>query len=199
MAPITIQTWRAAASIGVFLAWVAFTAVFVTRRRPPRAPETRRDPASILGIVLQALGFVAASLFRRTSAEPLVPMPMAAEIALLLAAVALAFLSVYTVQRAVRTLGKQWSLRARLVEGHTLVIGGPYRWVRHPIYSAMLGMLIASAVVGSRWQMILLGLPLFAVGTAIRIQSEEGLLRGSFPEEYARYAARVKAVIPGVL
>jgi protein-S-isoprenylcysteine O-methyltransferase Ste14 len=34
-------------------------------------------------------------------------------------------------------LGRQWSLEARVLEGHRLIVEGPYRYVRHPIYAAM--------------------------------------------------------------
>jgi hypothetical protein len=65
--------------------------------------------------------------------------------------VALATGSVLLVLWAVRTLGKpKWALAACLVEGHQLVTSGPYRRVRNPIYAAMLGMLVSTAVAVSR-------------------------------------------------
>jgi protein-S-isoprenylcysteine O-methyltransferase Ste14 len=45
---------------------------------------------------------------------------------------------------AVCALGKQWSIAARVVEGHELITDGPYRIVRHPIYAGMLGLLVAT-------------------------------------------------------
>ena len=43
---------------------------------------------------------------------------------------------------AVRELGKQWSLTARVLATHDLVTTGPFARVRHPIYSALLGLLL---------------------------------------------------------
>ena len=47
---------------------------------------------------------------------------------------------------AVRRLGAQWSFVARVTESHELITSGPYAIVRHPIYAAMLGLLIATGL-----------------------------------------------------
>ena len=52
---------------------------------------------------------------------------------------------------AVRHLGKQWRIQAALSEDHELVQTGPYRWVRHPIYASMLGMLLATGFAKTWW------------------------------------------------
>jgi protein-S-isoprenylcysteine O-methyltransferase Ste14 len=113
-----------------------------------------------------------------------------------LAAAVLSVLSVRLSMESVRTLGREWSLEARLVEGHRLVTAGPYGMVRHPIYSAMLGKLVATALVLSHWIGLLAGVVLFAIGTAIRIGREEKLLRAQFGAEYEDYARRVPALLP---
>ena len=75
-------------------------------------------------------------------------------------------------------------------------MSGPYARMRHPIYTAMLIMLIATGVALSGPASLGIGLLLFALGTAQRIRIEEGLLRASFGQEFASYAARVPAVLP---
>jgi methyltransferase len=40
---------------------------------------------------------------------------------------------------AVRSLGERWSFRVLVLPGRALVAGGPYRWMRHPNYLAVLG------------------------------------------------------------
>ena len=47
---------------------------------------------------------------------------------------------------AIKELGKQWSFQARLIEDHKLVTSGVYQIVRHPIYAAMLGKLLATGI-----------------------------------------------------
>ena len=85
--------------------------------------------------------------------------------------------SVWLCISAIRTLGQQWSLAARVVEGHKLVTQGPYSFVRNPIYSGMLGMLLATGLAVSHWLGLLAALVLFSLGTAIRVRSEAALLR----------------------
>jgi protein-S-isoprenylcysteine O-methyltransferase Ste14 len=99
---------------------------------------------------------------------------------------------------AVKTLGKEWSLTARLVEGHQLATSGPYALVRHPIYSGMLGMLLATGLAISHWLALLAALIIFFVGTTIRVRSEEKLLREAFGEKFESYARRVRAIVPGL-
>jgi protein-S-isoprenylcysteine O-methyltransferase Ste14 len=66
-------------------------------------------------------------------------------------AIAAAIGSVLLVMAAVKTLGKEWSITARMVEDHKLATKGPYARVRHPIYTGMLGMLIATGLAVSHW------------------------------------------------
>lgn len=106
--------------------------------------------------------------------------------------------SVWLVIAAVNTLGKEWSLTARLVEGHKLATSGAYAYVRHPIYTGMLGMLIATGLAMSHWLALLVALAVFLVGTRIRVLHEEKLLREAFGPEFEDYARRVRAILPGV-
>ncbi len=78
-----------------------------------------------------------------------------------------------------------------------LVTHGPYRFMRHPIYAAIL--LFLTAGVGTNLSASSLVLWIVAVvATWIRIISEEQLVVAQYPE-YAAYAARTKRVIPFVL
>lgn len=122
----------------------------------------------------------------------------AAQWALAALTVAIAIASVWLVNSAARRLGKQWALAARLVEGHLLIQDGPYRFVRNPIYTGMLGMLLATGLVVAKWVPLVLAIVLFIVGTWIRIRSEERLLRHAFGAEFEAYARKVPALIPGI-
>ena len=99
---------------------------------------------------------------------------------------------------AVRVLGKEWSVTARLVEGHKLATRGPYRFMRHPIYTGMLGMLLATGLAISNWFSLLAAIVIFLIGTIIRVRSEERLLREEFGSQFEDYARRVAALLPGV-
>ena len=78
-----------------------------------------------------------------------------------------------------------------------LVTHGPYRWVRHPIYLAILAFVWAG--VASRGAT--LAIPTAIVATAavaVRIGTEEALVLERYPE-YAEYARRTRRIIPFVL
>jgi len=180
----------------VLACWFLFAGIFLLRKKPPKAPESKRDRASLAGIVMQGFGFGVVWSLRRQFFTPLVAMPRPLEIALAIFTVALPIASCWLVLAAVRTLGKQWAFVARVVEGHKLIVEGPYKIVRNPIYLGMFGMLLATGLAVSRWWAILLAIVLFLIGTSIRIRSEEKLLRESFGEEFEAYARRVPALFP---
>lgn len=93
------------------------------------------------------------------------------------------------------TLAGNWSSTVTLKKGHELVERGPYRLVRHPIYSAILLMAVGSAVTFDRigcW----LGVLLLFTGFWIKLRQEERLMALHFPSEYPGYMRRVRALVP---
>src|SRR5262249_61858300 len=96
-------------------------------------------------------------------------------------------------------LGRNWSSNVVFKERHELIEGGPYHFVRHPIYSGVLLMLFGTMLVWGR----LVGVVAFIVviaGLSVKATLEERLLIRHFPESYARYRQRVRAaVIPFVI
>ena len=97
-----------------------------------------------------------------------------------------------------RTLGSNWSGNPTLKEGHELITGGPYRWVRHPIYSGLLLMTVGTVWAHGRL-IDLIFLVLGSVLVGIKIHIEEGLMLRQFPDQYRSYQERTKTVIPFVL
>ena len=149
----------------------------------------KRSGLSRIGIALQMLGFVTAGLGRVAAtlppASPLALAEGAAVAALMLASVLL-FVA------ATRAMGANWSIVARLREGHELVTGGIFARLRHPIYAGMAAFLVALAIAFGHEANLIVGAPLFALGTWIRVREEERLLRAEFGPAYEDYAARVK-------
>jgi isoprenylcysteine carboxyl methyltransferase (ICMT) family protein YpbQ len=90
-------------------------------------------------------------------------------------------------------LGKNWSGTPSIKEGHELITSGPYRFVRHPIYTGMLVALIGSALVNGIDLIILL---IFCVVFMLRIPVEERYMMQLFPDQYPEYKKRTKALIP---
>jgi protein-S-isoprenylcysteine O-methyltransferase Ste14 len=185
----------------VMICWLVFAGVFIFRKKPPSTPDQKRDRGSIIGVALQGMSYGIVWGVRREFFTPIVSgsklrglVSIATSVLAMLAAIG----SVWLITIAVRTLGKEWSLTARLVEGHKLATGGPYAYVRHPIYTGMLGMLVATGLAISHWTALLVALILFFIGTSIRVRSEEKLLREAFGEQFENYAQRVPAIVPGL-
>lgn len=97
-----------------------------------------------------------------------------------------------------RVLGTNWSGMVTLKEGHVLIRHGPYRFVRHPIYSGVILAVVGSfAATLPTWQGLVCVLYLL-VGLRVKSLQEERLLARQFPAEYASYRRDVKALIPFV-
>ena len=95
-------------------------------------------------------------------------------------------------------LGRNWSGMVTLKEGHELVEHGPYRFVRHPIYTGMLAMFFATALV-QRHLAGFVGVLLMFASFWIKLGLEENLMLQQFPERYPAYRQRTKRIIPFVL
>jgi protein-S-isoprenylcysteine O-methyltransferase Ste14 len=186
--------------LGVILCWIFFAGIFLLRKRPPKETEAKRDRRALVGIVLQMCGYFLV-WFQPPRAQFLPPVAALSGvlgIAFAVFTISLAAASVWLMKSAVRTLGKQWAVAARLVEGHKLITEGPYAYVRNPIYTGMFGMLIATGLATEHWIALIVAVIVFAAGLVIRVRTEEKLLRAAFGQEFEDYARRVPAVIPGV-
>ena len=95
------------------------------------------------------------------------------------------------------TIASNWNSGVVFKHGHELVQHGPYRLVRHPIYSGILLMALGSAVAGGRLAS-LLGFAFLFAGFWVKLRQEEGLMARHFPEQYLAYRARTKALVPFV-
>ncbi len=93
-------------------------------------------------------------------------------------------------------LGRNWSATPSIKEGHELVASGPYRFVRHPIYTGIILALLGSALTNSViWVAFFI---IFTINFIARIPIEERYMLQLFPGEYPEYKKRTKALIPFV-
>ena len=95
-------------------------------------------------------------------------------------------------------LGRNWSGVITVKEGHELIELGPYRIVRHPIYTGILAMFAGTAIAIGYFGGVL-GLLLLFVSFWVKLRSEEDLMLKQFPEKYSAYQHRVKRIIPFLL
>ncbi len=75
-----------------------------------------------------------------------------------------------------------------------LVTGGLYRFVRHPIYSGVLAVVLGLVAGSGRWLMVALGVLTIAFFT-VKARWEEARLAEAYPD-YADYAARTPRFVP---
>jgi protein-S-isoprenylcysteine O-methyltransferase Ste14 len=95
-------------------------------------------------------------------------------------------------------LGRNWSGTVTLKENHELIRSGPYRYVRHPIYTGLLIAFAGSAIARGEWRGLLaLGIAFAALWRKLKLE-EEWMIE-TFGDAYRRYRDEVRALIPFVL
>lgn len=173
--------------------------LFTANRRGARAPKVgdgQRDRRSIAWIIVQGLGIGVVGFgpiaIRHGDWSTTALLAGGAVLALMLGAVAL-------FDASSRAMGANWALVARTRSDATLVTSGPFAHVRNPIYVALALLMAAMAVAYGHPLQLLIGAPVFALGTWMRVMAEERVLRAEFGAEYDRYAARVKRFVPGLI
>jgi len=95
-------------------------------------------------------------------------------------------------------LGRLWSGAITIMTDHELIQTGPYRFLRHPMYTGMLGMFAGTAVVVGQYHS-LLGLAIGVLAYARKIRIEDQVLSDEFGPAYETYRKRTAALIPWVL
>jgi protein-S-isoprenylcysteine O-methyltransferase Ste14 len=94
-------------------------------------------------------------------------------------------------------LGRNWGMPMTQKDDPELVTSGPYRFVRHPIYSGILLAILGTALATNLYWLIALAvMGAYFIYTVI---VEERLMTASLPAAYASYRARTKMLIPFVL
>lgn len=95
-------------------------------------------------------------------------------------------------------IGANWSGTVTVKQDHELITSGPYRFVRHPIYSGLLLAFVGSALARAEWRgVVAVALASWALWRKLRI--EERWMREQFGSAYEEYAGRVAALVPFVL
>lgn len=84
---------------------------------------------------------------------------------------------------------------AGVLRDHELVTSGPFRLVRHPLTSALLGLWLGTALGTLNWLLLALA-PLFVGMAVLGVRAEEQLLTEKFAEEYELYARHTPRFIP---
>jgi protein-S-isoprenylcysteine O-methyltransferase Ste14 len=95
-----------------------------------------------------------------------------------------------------RSLGIQFDTTLHTQMDHQLIRHGPYRWVRHPMYTALFSMGLGWLLLTANWS---IGVPLMvsiSIVSALRVRHEERVMLNLFPEDYAVYMQNTGRYLP---
>jgi protein-S-isoprenylcysteine O-methyltransferase Ste14 len=110
----------------------------------------------------------------------------------------LGVLTVLAVHWVLSALGRNVTETVLTKEHHELVTGGPYRWVRHPLYTTGLTLLLALGLMAGSWFVLLATVIAFALLRLFVIPREEAALLAKFGERYQAYMLRTGRLVPRV-
>ena len=94
-----------------------------------------------------------------------------------------------------RSLGKNLTDTVVTRKQHTLVSHGPYRWVRHPLYSSAALIVVALSLVAANWFFLVAGMALLCL-LVVRTRTEEANLIARFGDSYRQYMERTGRFVP---
>lgn len=178
----------ALAALAALVLWL--TPLLLMRSRNRTKTVQSIDRRARWGVVLEATGY--ALMWQPDFWNRIVPVwRLALALVLLAIAVAISF-------QAASALGNFLRIDASLSTDHQLIRTGPYRWVRHPVYSSFLCLLIGTGLLLAPLWMIVGGVAVFLCGTEIRVRVEDTLLAARFGAEFEQYRRAVSAYLPGL-
>jgi protein-S-isoprenylcysteine O-methyltransferase Ste14 len=175
----------------IFVVWGVFWAYWLVSALGAKASTSRSWRVRPVGLLIVVLGaFTIRSLKSSNSLTVHSPVLGAVGAVVFLSGLALA------VWARVH-LGRNWGMPMTERAEPELVTSGPYRFVRHPIYSGVLLGLLGTALATNLYWLIGFGAALayFAYSATV----EERMLTISFPDAYPRYKAHTKMLIPFLL
>ncbi len=95
-------------------------------------------------------------------------------------------------------LGKSFNSLVVSKEDHQLVTTGPYRWIRHPIYTAYLMNYVAGGLLASNLVLTFVPVVFFGLMIINRIPREEAVMREEFGQDYINLEKRTGRLLPSL-
>lgn len=184
----------------VLVIFVIHRGYYVSRYSKPESETVKRreeNAASRLAGVLSLIGFIAIIAHVANPAwMRWADLPFPAW--LRWTGVGIALVGFALLQWAQNTLGKNWSDTPRLLKEQALVTSGPYRHIRHPIYTAFLLILGSTFLISANWMIGLAWIGMSVLEVASRISYEESLMIESFGDQYREYMKRTGRLLPRI-
>jgi protein-S-isoprenylcysteine O-methyltransferase Ste14 len=97
-----------------------------------------------------------------------------------------------------RSLGKNLTDTVVTRQAHTLVLHGPYRWIRHPLYGSAALLTVAMSLIAANWFLFAIGVLVFCL-LVIRTRTEEEHLVRRFGDSYRSYMQRTGRFLPRIV
>jgi protein-S-isoprenylcysteine O-methyltransferase Ste14 len=175
-------------------AWLVFEFVMRARQRRQAGRPASADPTFSILIACLVAAVAAAETLGRDGRLPWpggLAWPAVAGIASIIAGIGLRAWSI-------TTLGRFFQYQITIQPGHQVVTSGPYRYLRHPAYTAIAVILAGIALACDNVWSLAAAAALGGTGLAVRIRAEERQLTQALGAEYQHFAAGRKRLVPGV-
>jgi protein-S-isoprenylcysteine O-methyltransferase Ste14 len=192
--PLLFRILYAALLIG----FVAHRAYY-TRKYPPRETETltrlSNSTSSKAAKILALLALISSSIYIITPSYVTwasIPLPSFAR--WLGAGIALA--GFLLLESSHRSLASNWSDQPRITQSQQFIRTGPYRRIRHPIYTSFLLILGSSLLITSNWLVGLLWIASVGLDISTRIRFEESAMQDQFGQEFVEYKTTTGSLFP---
>jgi len=93
-------------------------------------------------------------------------------------------------------LSDNWSPILQIRQQHELITDGPYKLLRHPMYTAMLLWVIANFLISSNWMVGAVQLLSVIILLVVRLPEEERMMEEAFPQRYKLYKLKTYRLVP---
>lgn len=177
-----------------WLVWLVYWIAAALHAKPVARRESAASRAAFWAPLLVGVALLAMNRPDNWLGAAMYPLPFAARYyagsALVIAGI------VFSIWARVH-LGGNWSGSVTVKTGHELIRSGPYRFVRHPIYTGLLCAILGTAIAEDQWRA---WLALVIIGLAVwrKWRVEERFMEETFGAAYRDYRRAVPAIIPGL-
>ena len=196
MAPLAYTDVGAKYAFYVVLGMFAASEWSIRFRSQKNRGGTRKDRGSFYAVVFTAvLGIGAAFALAHSVQSAGINV---ARWPIFIIGLAIVILAMALRRWAVLTLGQFFTVQVQVRSGQTVVDTGPYRWVRHPSYTAITMSFVGIGVALENWLSLLVLIVVPTIGLVIRIRVEERALLEALGEPYREFSATRARLIPKV-
>lgn len=95
-----------------------------------------------------------------------------------------------------KILGENWSNFLEIKKGHKLIKEGPYKLIRHPMYTHFWVLVITQGLILDNWAVLIFGIVVWAAAYFVRVPKEEKMMIKEFGNKYKEYMKKTGKVLP---